>query len=447
MTREGLVLARRRVARLLVGLSGLGLGAALASSVVGLLRVQGARSAEALAAPTVVHASAAADAHENRHRPRDARKPRAPIDAFPALVSTRAWPPEPPSPRELDRPRFAESMVRLCDARGREDDVRHTYAPLIAESAVHFGADPFLVAALVSRASACGSSGDHGLTGLLPELYAPSLHAGSYEYAALENDRWISKRIAVGAHRFDETSLASPREHLYFASAFLVAWESQHRGIDAAFVESSHRHYVSHYVFGDEVRSSRPEEWILVERRRMLEYYDAIDAPAPASYRGVLLGSPLDGAPRLVVSDVGEPRGNGTREHRGVDFESTIGEPVRAAADGVVVFSGIDLPGSAHRHVELEDQRAIDRDELGHGGLYVCIQHRGEPDLIETCYMHLSRIAVRRGRIVSRGELVGHVGSTGSSSMGPHLHFEIHTREGVKSALEVMRGLALGRGR
>src|SRR5690606_23376053 len=146
------------------------------------------------------------------------------------------------------------------------------------------------------------------------------------------------------------------------------------------------------YFWGDQVRSHREEDWVLVERRRLLEYYGALTPRSPIKWRGFELGCPLDGCPRLVTSTLGDPRANGARLHKGNDFESTIGEPVRAIADGTVVFAGVDLPGrgSASR-IPIWAQRNVDPGEMGAGGLYVCIDHGTSDegaDLV-SCYMHL----------------------------------------------------------
>lgn len=86
--------------------------------------------------------------------------------------------------------------------------------------------------------------------------------------------------------------------------------------------------------------------------------------------------------------------------HRGVDLAADIGTPVYATASGVV--------SSVRRDVGLG--KLIQIDHL-HG--------------YTTVYAHLSRIAVKRGQHVERGEIIGAVGNTGYST-GPHLHYEVH---------------------
>ncbi len=87
------------------------------------------------------------------------------------------------------------------------------------------------------------------------------------------------------------------------------------------------------------------------------------------------------------------------RMHNGTDFAAPIGTPVYAPADGVVVSAGWSS---------------------GYGRL-IKIQHEFG---IETRYAHLSRINVRKGQRVSRGERIGDIGNSGRST-GPHLHYEV----------------------
>ncbi|MER7275557.1 peptidoglycan DD-metalloendopeptidase family protein [Dactylosporangium sp. NPDC000244] len=89
--------------------------------------------------------------------------------------------------------------------------------------------------------------------------------------------------------------------------------------------------------------------------------------------------------------------------HAGVDIAAGGGQPIVAAADGVVVRAG----------------------PSGGNGNYTCISHglyQGKG--LATCYAHQSAILVHVGERVSRGELIGRVGTTGAST-GYHLHFEV----------------------
>lgn len=92
------------------------------------------------------------------------------------------------------------------------------------------------------------------------------------------------------------------------------------------------------------------------------------------------------------------------RLHKGMDFAAPHGSPIRAATDGVVGFAGRNG---------------------GYGNFVKLVHGSG----LATGYGHMSRIAVRRGERVTRGEVIGYVGSTGLST-GPHLHYELW-RNGV----------------
>lgn len=89
------------------------------------------------------------------------------------------------------------------------------------------------------------------------------------------------------------------------------------------------------------------------------------------------------------------------RPHLGVDYAAPKGTPVRAVADGVVTFKGWG----------------------GGGGNTLKIKHAGN---LVTGYLHLSGFAkgIKQGSRVKQGDLIGYVGSTGTST-GPHLDYRI----------------------
>lgn len=93
-------------------------------------------------------------------------------------------------------------------------------------------------------------------------------------------------------------------------------------------------------------------------------------------------------------------RGVFQRFHTGIDLAAPMGTPIYAARAGQVDTAGWSRFGY---------------------GLHVILDHG---DSQETLYGHMSRIVVRPGQWVARGDLIGYVGSTGWST-GPHLHFEV----------------------
>lgn len=88
------------------------------------------------------------------------------------------------------------------------------------------------------------------------------------------------------------------------------------------------------------------------------------------------------------------------RMHSGIDFGGGYGAPIYAVTDGVVAMAGRN----------------------GGYGNYVRLNHGGG---LGTGYGHMSRVAVRAGQRVSRGQVIGYIGSTGLST-GPHLHYELY---------------------
>ena len=95
-----------------------------------------------------------------------------------------------------------------------------------------------------------------------------------------------------------------------------------------------------------------------------------------------------------------DPTGRGRRMHAGVDMAGSRGTPIYATADGVVTAAG---------------------RESGYGNV-VKIRHEFG---YETVYAHQSKIRVKLGQRVSRGDRIGDMGNTGRST-GVHLHYEVH---------------------
>jgi murein DD-endopeptidase MepM/ murein hydrolase activator NlpD len=164
------------------------------------------------------------------------------------------------------------------------------------------------------------------------------------------------------------------------------------------------------------------EDRILRTRRAIIQYYEAGMPVARARWKSVELLCPLDGCPRKITGVIGDLREGGKRAHKGVDFVSVLGEPVRAIADGWVVYAGVDAPGKGARKVTLDKSGAIRKNSMGPGGLFVEIQHK---DKLMSEYMHLLNYLVQNGEWVKAGQIIGHVGDTGIRVNGPHLHLQM----------------------
>jgi len=104
--------------------------------------------------------------------------------------------------------------------------------------------------------------------------------------------------------------------------------------------------------------------------------------------------------------------GSGYEFHSGQDIEAPMGASVVAGASGKVSFVGW---------------------QNGYGQLVV-VDHGGG---LSTRYGHLSHIDVESGQQVSRGQLLGQVGSTGRST-GPHLHYEVRINEQAVNPLQYL---------
>ena len=94
-----------------------------------------------------------------------------------------------------------------------------------------------------------------------------------------------------------------------------------------------------------------------------------------------------------------DPVTHGRGDHQGVDIAAAPGQPVRASADGIVMRAGT----------------------LGGLGKAIYLAHGYG---VTTRYGHMSKVEVRPGQRVKRGDIIGRVGNTGRST-GYHLHYEV----------------------
>ena len=112
---------------------------------------------------------------------------------------------------------------------------------------------------------------------------------------------------------------------------------------------------------------------------------------------------PVSGAQASIGSGYGyriHPIYKTSMMHTGIDFTSNIGVEIHATGDGAVADVLFDARGYGNHVI------------ISHGYGY------------ETLYGHMSKIAVRRGQKIKRGEVIGYVGNTGAST-GPHCHYEV----------------------
>lgn len=101
------------------------------------------------------------------------------------------------------------------------------------------------------------------------------------------------------------------------------------------------------------------------------------------------------------------------RPHHGTDFGAKRGTPLLAVSKGIVSFSG----------------------RMGGYGNVVKIKHKGG---YESLYAHQSKRRVRKGQRVTKGQVIGYVGSTGRST-GPHLHFGLKKHGRWINPMRVLR--------
>ncbi len=131
------------------------------------------------------------------------------------------------------------------------------------------------------------------------------------------------------------------------------------------------------------------------ELRKFQEYYKD---------RSILLSAtpsimPVTGYPSERFGMRRDPFTGSRSFHNGMDVSAPVGSKVIATADGVVRFAG-----RQHNY-----------------GKLVKLEHRFG---LTTRYGHLKELAVNRGQVIRKGDVIGYVGATGRAT-GPHVHYEV----------------------
>ncbi|MBI4126324.1 MAG: M23 family metallopeptidase [Deltaproteobacteria bacterium] len=152
-----------------------------------------------------------------------------------------------------------------------------------------------------------------------------------------------------------------------------------------------HEHQVSTATALEVTAFERERVALLAELEELREAVD--------QYESVPTLLPLRGR---ITSTFGVLRNNHSRggRHEGIDIASPRGTSIVAAGNGIVRFTG---------------------SQEGYGSVITIDHEHGMTSL----YGHCSRIVVEEGQEVVRGQVIGTVGMTGSTT-GPHLHYEVH---------------------
>ncbi len=341
--------------------------------------------------------------------------PREPsVEPKPAhqLRNPATWPAEPDIAAPIDPAKFTTAWSHICRVEPESKIGALGVKVLAAAQAAEI--DPFGFAALIEQRSGCDpkfhKDSGWGLVGIDPAMYrvegAPAPFA--------DREMLTSK------------TLRDPVSNLAVGAGLVAMWEAKHKEIDETFSNVAHRTAYSHFYWGDEVRSSGQEDLVMTVRRRMVFKYNQVNETPRASPYGISVVSPLEAPPRVATSGPGDDRDGGARRHRGLDIVAVVGEPVRAVADGTVIFAGVNGLGHLRNGpIPVAKIKRYRWRRLGVGGIYLCIEHTPDPKRTVSCYMHLNDYIVEERDEVKAGQVIAYVGRTGVKVSPPHLHFEV----------------------
>lgn len=156
-------------------------------------------------------------------------------------------------------------------------------------------------------------------------------------------------------------------------------------------------------IDGEQVATDRIDDKVVVLQEATPEIYEVGTKEASEFYTGEIPGN-ISGSGSFIwpVPAYSYSSRGYNDSHGGLDINAATGTPIYASSGGVVTFAGTGT-GSYWSY-----------------GNFVQIQHDNG---MVTRYAHCSSVAVSAGDVVSQGQFIGSVGSTGLAS-GPHCHFE-----------------------
>lgn len=131
------------------------------------------------------------------------------------------------------------------------------------------------------------------------------------------------------------------------------------------------------------------EDSLLREKVRQEDKYNPLENETDIRFE---FFTPVKG----TISEIYDP----TQKHYGIDVVTIKNAPVKAAADGTVIFS----------------------EWTTETGYVIIIEHKNN---IITAYKHNASLTKEQGELVKGGEVIAITGNTGELTTGPHLHFEI----------------------
>lgn len=142
---------------------------------------------------------------------------------------------------------------------------------------------------------------------------------------------------------------------------------------------------------------------LIIDINKSIDDYNSAEAAEEKRKKELLAIPSLLPAEGTISSGFGyrkDPFGGGYALHKGLDIANSKGTPIKAAGSGVVTAAG--------------------RDKGGYG-IMIKINHKNG---YQTVYGHNSKLAVKVGDEVKKGQVIAYMGSTGRST-GTHCHFEI----------------------